>query len=222
MRRGILGEEEDEEDGAREMREARNAGARGGVPTATATVASSSSSSSSSKAAVSEAGIVTATAGPMHRQQQQQQQQQHGKVRAAPAMTAVDKRSREYVLKSGLAGGLAGCAVCCYTRFQMILISVWQTSMMLICLYRPKRSLVPSIVLRSSFKHPTRTTPNTPAPGSALSEPCQTSTLQKDLVASFGAIRPLCSASSPMLPSSFLLTSRFARLSFRRARMRRC
>ena len=32
-------------------------------------------------------------------------------AKATPSTIAVDKQSREYVLKSGLAGGLAGCAV---------------------------------------------------------------------------------------------------------------
>ena len=74
-----------------------------------------SGSGSGSKAAVSEAGVVTATTkGPVFAQQQQQQQYQS---RAVPVTMAVDKRSREYVLKSGLAGGLAGCAVCVFRTY---------------------------------------------------------------------------------------------------------
>jgi len=32
--------------------------------------------------------------------------------RRSAAINKLDKRSTEYILKSGLAGGLAGCAVC--------------------------------------------------------------------------------------------------------------
>ena len=38
----------------------------------------------------------------------------------------VDKRSTEYVIKSGLAGGLAGCAVCCHLLIHISPVYRWQ------------------------------------------------------------------------------------------------
>ena len=67
-------------------------------------------------AAVSEAGVVAVAsggpAGPMRQQQEKKISEKITPSRSAAAVGVVDKRSREYVLKSGLAGGLAGCAVC--------------------------------------------------------------------------------------------------------------
>ena len=105
---------EDGESRAKELKMEGGAGVNDGPDaTATATV-------SSPTAAVSEAGVVTVAPARLARLVQRQQQQQGHQEQTMPEKTistryasaAVDKRSREYVLKSGLAGGLAGCAVC--------------------------------------------------------------------------------------------------------------
>ena len=120
---------------------------------------------------------------------------------------AKNKQSLDYVLRTGLAGGLAGCAV-------------WSScSLDSIALYahlypRPKLPSAPSTASKSSSKPPTPNSPNTPVLGSASWPPCATSTAKTASAgSSAGTLQPSC-ASSPTPPSSSSPTSKSAPLSF--------
>lgn len=71
----------------------------------------------------------------------------------------VDKQSTEYIVKSGIAGGLAGCAV--RTAHHL------SATPHLTSFCRPKPSSVPLTESKSSFKPRVPNSQNTPAPGSA-------------------------------------------------------
>jgi hypothetical protein len=64
----------------------------------------------------------------------------------SPPYKKVDKQSLDYILRIGLAGGLAGCAVRALTNIR-------QVSCMIDSLYRQRPLLVHSTASRSFFKH---------------------------------------------------------------------
>ena len=78
----------------------------------------------------------------------------------AGSQTHKHKQNIPYVLKSGLAGGLAGCAV----RFFYVVCLYLRANNS----YRPKQSLVPSTASRSFSKPLAPNLQSTRAPGSAL------------------------------------------------------
>lgn len=68
-----------------------------------------------------------------------------------------NKQNLDYALRTGVAGGFAGCAVCTLLSATEVRINVAR---------RPKHSLDPSIVSKSYSKRPTLSLPNIPVLGS--------------------------------------------------------
>jgi hypothetical protein len=121
----------------------------------------------------------------------------------------IEKQSLEYAIRSGIAGGLAGCAVSS-RHLQMPrpwncdIRTDWRFS------YRPKPLLHRSTVSRSSSKLPIPSSPSTPAAGQDLLLRSKISTAPKAPKAFTRATPSHSSASSPTPPSSSSPTNRSA------------
>ena len=106
-----------------------------------------------------------------------------------------NKQSLDYVLRTGLAGGLAGCAVRPSPSIHIVSLHTQQSP-------RPKPSSVLSTGSKFYSKPRTLSSQNTPALGSASSPPCVTSTAKTACADSFvGTLQP-SSASSRTPPSN--------------------
>lgn len=124
----------------------------------------------------------------------------------------VDKKSPEYLMKSMLAGGIAGCAVRRnhFSNPESTGSSTVKKSKCTDASYRPKPSSAPSTVSKSSFKPATPNSQNTRVPGPASPPPCTTSTPLPESAGSSKATPPRSSASSPTPASSSLHTNKSA------------
>jgi hypothetical protein len=122
---------------------------------------------------------------------------------------AVDKRSLDYVLRSGLAGGLAGCAVgSIRLYFGLIKILIHTV------ISRPKLSLLPLIESKSSSKHRIHSLRNILEVGPVWPWLCATYINTRVLGAFTKDIRQPYYEYSHTLPSSSLHMNKFERSSF--------
>ena len=109
---------------------------------------------------------------------------------SAVAKRKKDRQSLDYIIKSGIAGGLAGCAVGVSSTTPP------KASSANIAL-RQKQSSALSTASRSSSKPRPPNSPNTAAHGSALSPPCEKSIRKTACAVSSADTLRRSSASSP-------------------------